>query len=471
MRITAAQIDFWRSAPTETEVLEFKEAKAQFNIDSLYRYCVAIGNEGGGHLLLGIKDKPPRQIVGSRAIDNPIGMQEKIFDKLNFRVDIEAVDHPDGRVVVVSIPSCPTGSPYHLEGSYLMRVGQALMPMSPERLRELFSAPEVEWIEMPTKTGIDAAAVVQLLDIEVFTSRFKLPGPVDAETAMKFLVKEMLIDEEGQGLFTIRRIGALLLARDLKEFPDLTRKAPRVVSYKGETKLTDPSDYAVGSMGYAVGFSKLLNFVTTRIAHKEVIRDGIRREVSTIPEIVARELLANALVHQDLSVTGTSVVVELFENRMEISNPGRPVVPVDRLIHEARSRNERLADLMRRMGICEERGSGIDKVVHAAESLHLPAPEFRATGDRMHCVVHGPRSFDKMDRADRIRACYQHCALKWEFAQRMTNQSLRERFNLPNSKIHLVSQVIQNAIEDTLIKPDEKAGPSKKFACYVPAWA
>jgi predicted HTH transcriptional regulator len=183
-------------------------------------------------------------------------------------------------------------------------------------------------------------------------------------------------------------------------------------------------------------------------------------------------LLANALVHQDLSITGTSVVVEIFDKRITISNPGEPIVPLDRLIDLVRSRNERLADLMRRMGICEERGSGIDKVVDAAESLLLPAPAFQAAENRTLFTIYGPRSFAEMDREDRIRACFQHCALRFEMSQRMTNQSLRNRFKLPESKIHLVSQVIANAIEEDRIKPDTKAaGTSKKFACYVPHWA
>ena len=135
-----------------------------------------------------------------------------------------------------------------------------------------------------------------------------------------------------------------------------------------------------------------------------------------------------------------------------------------------RSRNERFADFMRRIGICERRGSGIDRVVDAAESFNLPAPDFRAMNHRTLSIAYGPRSFDNMDRTERIRACYQHCALKWEISERMTNQSLRERFHLREKKSSVVSQVIAAAIEIGVIKLDEKAGLSKKFARYVPFW-
>src|SRR5690606_831853 len=114
----AEQIDIWRSARSETQNLEFKEAKTQFNNTKLYKYCVALANEGGGYLLLGIADKPPRPVVGSQAFNNPIEMAAKLFTAIGFRVDIEDVQHPDGRVVVFSIPSRPKGTAYHFEGAY-----------------------------------------------------------------------------------------------------------------------------------------------------------------------------------------------------------------------------------------------------------------------------------------------------------------------------------------------------------------
>jgi ATP-dependent DNA helicase RecG len=170
-------------------------------------------------------------------------------------------------------------------------------------------------------------------------------------------------------------------------------------------------------------------------------------------------------------MTGTSVMVEIFANRVEISNPGEPVVPVVRFIDGYQSRNERVAHLMRRLGICEEKSSGIDKVVGAAEVYQLPAPDFRAGLHRTIVTIFGPRPFDEMDRDDRIRACYQHCALKWVMAERMTNQSLRERFHLAENKSASVSQVIAATMDAKLIKPDEKVGASRKYARYLPFWA
>lgn len=168
---------------------------------------------------------------------------------------------------------------------------------------------------------------------------------------------------------------------------------------------------------------------------------------------------------------GASVMAEVYSDRIEISSPGEPIVPVERFIDGYQSRNERLAGLMRRMGICEEKSSGIDRVVQAAEFFQLPAPDFRVAHQRTLVIIFGPKAFDDMDRDDRVRACYQRCALKWVMSERMTNQSLRERFHLPESKSAIISQIISATIEAGLVKADQKVGGSRKFARYLPFWA
>ena len=97
----------------------------------------------------------------------------------------------------------------------------------------------------------------------------------------------------------------------------------------------------------------------------------------SIRSVAVRELVANALIHQDFSITGAGPMVEIFEGRIEVTNPGEPLVATDRFLDSPpKSRNESLASLMRRFRICEERGSGIDKVVSQIELYQLPPPLF-----------------------------------------------------------------------------------------------
>jgi ATP-dependent DNA helicase RecG len=470
MTVTVEQVDLWRASGSEHQRLEFKEAKTQFDYQRLCEYCVALANEGGGLLLLGIADKPlPRTVVGTQACQNPVAQAEKLFQRIGFRVDIEEVEHPDGRVLVFQIPSRPRGTAYHLEGAYLMRSGEALVPMSEDQLRRIFAEGEPAWLEEHTKMGLDAQQVVELLDTQSFFELLKLPYPTERAGVIERLERERLIDEIN-GAYSIRRIGGLLLAKRLDEFMDLARKAARVVVYTGTSKLETKLDQT-GLKGYAVGFQGLIRFIMAQLPQNEVIQDALRREVKLVPEPAIRELVANALIHQDFAMSGASVMIEIYTDRIDLSNPGEPIVPVERFIDGYQSRNERLAGLMRRMGICEEKSSGIDRVVSTAEFYQLPAPDFRVGHRRTVVTIYGPKDFDDMDREDRIRACYQHCALKWVMGERMTNQSLRERFNLPEAKTAVVSQVIAAAIDAGLAKPDEKVGGSRKFARYLPFWA
>jgi ATP-dependent DNA helicase RecG len=113
----------------------------------------------------------------------------------------------------------------------------------------------------------------------------------------------------------------------------------------------------------------------------------ILRSTPRYPEIAIREITANALIHQDFTVTGSGPLIEMYLDRIEVTNPGNSLIPPDRLLDERRSRNEKLASLMRDLNICEERGSGLDKAMIEIEELHLPAPEFVSSSNSMRVVL------------------------------------------------------------------------------------
>lgn len=469
MATTPGQIDLWRQSRSEHQRLEFKEAKAQYDNTKLYKYCVALANEGGGTLLLGVADKPPCRVVGTQAFNDPVGMAEKLFQAVGFRVDIEEVAHPDGWVLVFHIPPRPRGTAYHLEGAYLMRSGEEVVPMSEDRLRAIFAEGQPDWLEEPSRRDVSGQQVVDLLDTQAFFTLLQRPYPTTQQAVRDQLTFERLIDSTAGG-YAVRRMGALLLARRLTDFPDVSRKAARVVVYATNSKAKTTLDHTWES-GYAVGFQALVGFVMAQLPQNEVVEESIRRKVKLIPDIAIRELVANALIHQDFTQGGTSVMIEVYPNRVEISNPGEPLVPVERFIDGYQSRNECLADLMRRMRICEEKSSGIDQVIEAAETFQLPAPEFLGGLRRTSVVIHGHKAFREMDREARIRACYQHCVLRYVMREDMTNQSLRGRFKLPESKSATVSQVIAATIEAGRIKTDQQAGAARRQARYLPFWA
>jgi ATP-dependent DNA helicase RecG len=469
MATTILQIDTWRAERSEHQRLEFKEAKSQFDNRKLCKYCVALANEGGGTLLLGIEDQPPRKVVGTAAFNDTVEMAAKLFQALGFRVEIEEVMHPDGRVLVFHIPSRPIGTVYQFEGAYLMRAGEELVPMSEDRLRKIFAEGQPEWLLQSALSNCDADQVIQLLDTQSYFDLWQRPYPTNREAVLERFVAEKLIAPQDGG-WSITNLGALLFAKKLDMFDRLARKAARVIVYEGSNKLKTKLD-RTGYRGYAVGFQGLVELINGLIPSNEVIEEALRREVKMFPDIAVRELVANALIHQDFSETGSSVMIEIYDDRMEISNPGKPFISPDRFIDEYQSRNERLADLMRRLGICEEKGSGVDKVVEAAEVFQLPAPDFRVGERRTTVVLFAHQDVEVMDRNDRIRACYQHACLRYVMNEKMTNQSLRERFKLPETKVATVSQVIAATVEAGKIKVADPSQTSTRYRNYVPFWA
>ncbi|MGZ8159866.1 MAG: ATP-binding protein [Methylobacter sp.] len=469
--ITLEQLNRWLLDVPENEHLEFKEAKQQYDTGKLLKYCVALANEGGGYLVLGVSDKPPRRVVDTKAFPNTGGIKARILEALRFRVEIGELQHPDGRVLVFEVPSRPIGQPMHYEGIYLMRAGEELVPMSPDQLRRIFSEGKADFLTLDASAAIDADAVVAALDIQTFFDLLKLPLPTSRDGILARLLSEKLIRLES-GQYKITHLGALLLAKDMRQFDSLMRKTVRMVKYKGKNKLHTERDL-IGQKGYAVGFEALIAYINSQLPVNEVIGQALREEVRMFPELAIRELVANALVHQDFEESGGSVMVEIYADRIEITNPGQPLIPTERFVDEYKSRNEKLADLMRRMGICEEKGSGIDKVVFSTEYYQLPAPEFRVTPVHTTVALFAHKDFADMEPKERVSACYMHCCLKYVSNEKMSNQSLRERFKLDDTraKIATVSQIITAAVEQNMIKLDDPENASKRYAKYVPFWA
>ncbi|MEH1938613.1 MAG: ATP-binding protein [Nostoc sp.] len=471
--ITLETLEKWLLVPTETERLEFKEAKLQFDSTKLLEYCVALANEGGGYIVLGVTDKPPRQVVGSQAwarAEHLNSIKAKIVNELRFRVEVTELQHPNGRVLVFEVPSRPVGHALDYKGAYLMRVGEELRPMTPDLLKRIFAEDQQDWFSQPARSDASPDDVIALLDTQSYFELLGIPYPTNRDAVLERLQSQDLIKQTAQG-WTITNLAAILLAKKLDAFsPTLARKAPRVVIYEGINKLQTRDD-KTDNRGYAVGFEGLVDFVHSAAPQNRFVEEVVREEVKMFPKQALRELIANALVHQDFLATGASVMIEMYGDRIEISNPGIPPIQVERFIDENRSRNEQLAYLMRLFGICEEKGSGIDKVVSAAEDFQLPAPDFRVGETRTTAVLFAYQDFADMSKSDRIRACYQHCCLLYVSNQQMSNQTLRERFRLSESRTATVSLIIGATKEAGLIKADESESTSTRYARYLPFWA
>ena len=312
--------------------------------------------------------------------------------------------------------------------------------------------------------------VLQLLDYPAYFDLLGRPLPESRGGILDALADDNLIRSCDAGGWDITNLGAVLFAKRLESFPSLQRKAMRVIQYRGTSRIITLREQ-VGTKGYANGFEGLIGYLNGLLPSNEVIKQALRETVPMFPELAVRELVVNALIHQDFFITGAGPMVEIFDDRIEITNPGAPLVDTQRFVDTPpKSRNEALASLMRRMGICEERGSGWDKVVFQTEIYQLPAPLAEAGEEHTRVVLFATRPVAKMDRADRVRAVYLHACLRYVNREYLTNTSVRERFGIKPQNSATASRLIREAVEAGYIVPDDPNAAPKHMR-YVPVWA
>ena len=317
---------------------------------------------------------------------------------------------------------------------------------------------------------LDPETVLGALDYPSYFELLELPLPDGHAAILDALRRDGLVTHGEAGGWDITHLGALLFARRLDEFPSLRRKAVRVIQYKGRDRTATIREQ-LGVKGYANGFEGLLGYVNGLLPSNEVIGQALRHTVPMFPELAVRELVVNALIHQDFAVTGAGPMIELFEDRIEITNPGEPLVETDRFLDSPpTSRNETLASLMRRFRICEERGSGIDKVVAQVEMYQLPPPLFEVPPRSTRVVLFGPRPLSEMGREERVRACYWHACLKYVQRETVTNTTIRERFGIRVENSANASRLLKEAVLSKLIVPYD-ADAARSQMRYLPFWA
>ena len=203
----------------------------------------------------------------------------------------------------------------------------------------------------------------------------------------------------------------------------------------------------------------------------EILGRALRKVVPMYPEMAIRELVANSIIHQNFFMNGTSPMIEIFSNRMEITNPGTPLIDKSRFVdHPPLSRNEKLASFMRRIGVCEERGSGYDKVVYQTEEYQLPAPDIEIYENHTKVTLFAHMEYAQMSKNDRYRACYLHACLKRVNRDYMTNSSLRERFKIESKNSSMISRLLSETCDVGLIKISDES-TSDKNRKYLPFWA
>lgn len=471
------------SSAKETTIVEFKRGNSDRELIAKYISALsnsaALENQREAYLLWGV-DNETKTAVGT---DFDPDVQSGNKPPLHFWLSQQLTPAPefvfdrlqyDGQWLVLLTVPATTNRPVEFKHIPYIRVGSATPRLSehPEKQTALWARLQTYlWETGVAANFVEQKDVIRLLD---YMTYFKLTGQSEAtstEHALTNMSRDGLIREDVGGRYDILNLGAVLFAHRLSDFDSaLQRKALRFVSYDGAGRDATVNYRQDGGKGYALSLDGFIKYLDGLLPINEYISGAFREETKLFPELAIRELVANALMHQDMTVTGAGPLVELFKDRLEISNPGKALIPPNRFLDAPpRSRNDKLAGLMRRMKMCEQQGTGIDKVISQAEFYQLPPPDFRQELEAVRAVLYAPRNFSQMIPDERIRACYQHAGLRFVNGQRMTNSTLRERFGLDDSPsaTSQVSKVIRAARDEGLIKADETGGSNHQ---YIPNW-
>lgn len=471
-----------RKLPKETEWLEFKVNND--DPQEIGEYISALANsaalsgkafaymvwgvEDVTHSVMGTSFSPSSCKVGNEELEN--WLLRLLAPKIHFRFFEVKID--ERKLVLMEIERA-FRHPVQFQGNEYLRIGSYKKRLKefPEKERTLWRIFDHTPFEDGTATErVSSEEVLRLLDYPAYFDLMKRPLPESRDGILSILADDELIQATDAGGWNITNLGAILFAKRLKDFRSLRRKVVRVIVYRGNSRIETIKEQT-GAKGYASGFEGLIDFINGLLPSNEIIEQALRKTVPMYPELAVRELVANALIHQDLFATGSGPMVEIFADRMEISNPGIPLVSPERFLDTPpRSRNEALTSLMRRIGICEERGSGVDKVVFQTEFYQLPAPIFEVSGETTRSVLFAHRPLNRMDQADRIRACYLHACLKYVNREYLTNTSVRERFGIEPKNSATASRIIKEAVDAKEIVPYD-TGAAPKLMKYIPWWA
>ena len=438
----------------------------------------ALWNKEHAYLIYGVDDKNKEVLGTNFEFNNSKKGNEPLYNwlyrKLNPQIEFYPYEicYNGKKVLIIEIDKAKL-YPIEFDNIAYIRVGQ--------QKRKLCDYKEKEkklW-DMLNKTSFEEEIalsklkeqdIIDLLDISIYYELLELPFPETKEKIIEDFMEEGFI-KKIYGKLAITNLGAILFAKNIHKFKSITRKGIRLIQYKDKNKLETVREINY-DYGYATCFEEILKNLDLLTPQNEHIGLALRTQVKMYPGLALRELIANAMIHQDFTIGGTSVLIELFNNRIEISNPGAPLISIDRFIdHNPISRNEKLASVMRRFNICEEKGSGIDKVIKSVELYQLPAPNFLEYDNGTKVILYAYKKLSEMDRDDKLRACYQHACLRYVSGDKMTNESLRTRFNIEKKNAAIASRILSDALASELIKEYQPTSESRRYKSYLPYWA
>ena len=438
----------------------------------------ALWNKEHAYLVYGIDNKT-RNIIGTnfdfyntKKGNEPL--YNWIYRKLKPQIEFEAyeVEYENKSILIIEIDKAKN-YPVEFDKVAYIRVGEQKHKLCDYKEKEKKLWNQLNKISFEDEIAISKLNkndIVELLEVTAYYKLLDLPYPDTIDKLIEDFLSEGFV-KKVYGKLAITNLGAILFAKNIHQFRTISRKTIRLIQYKSKNKLETIREINYDK-GYALCFEEILKNLDLLTPQNEHIGVAFRSQIKMYPEIALRELIANAVIHQDFTIQGASILIELFSDRLEISNPGSPLINIDRFIdHNPISRNEKLASIMRRFNMCEEKGSGIDKTIKSIELFQLPAPNFIEYDSGTKVIIYEYKKLSEMSKEDKIRACYQHACLQYVSNEKMTNETLRTRFNIEKKNSAIASRLLADAVLSGVIKEYQPNSESRKYKSYLPYWA
>lgn len=389
---TINQLKTWLKVKTENEHLEFKEAKKEISVTggkkkekkSLLGYVVALSNEGGGKLILGVEDKIPkgseeRKIIGTNALQNSLDAKKAIFDELNLKIEIEILEIESQRVVVISIPSRSIGKVMKFHGVPLMRVGENLVEMDDETFKSImmeghtdFSA---ETMHELTLKDLDKNAVEILKKLWIQKS-----GNKDSENySNEKLLKKLLLIKDGK----ITVAGLLLVGKE-NVIGQYLPQAELILEWRTEPNKIDYDLKKIWRKPFVTVVDDIWEVVNARNSRTPFKQGFIENDIWSYDRNSIREGVLNAFAHREYRNRTEPVFIKLSPNEFAIKSPGGFLPGVDSnnaLYVEGKWRNRFLMEVLHEIGLVERSGVGLDRVFMTSIRNGKGMPMLEETSD------------------------------------------------------------------------------------------
>ncbi len=374
MTVSIDMLQTWMNA-REDEHLEFKEAKKNFHFETLVKYCVALANEGGGRMILGVTDKLPRKVVGSQAFSNLERTKAGLVDRVRLRIDVEEIQHPDGRVLVFQVPSHPIGMPMQYKGAYWMRGGEALIPMTPDLLQRIFaeSGPDFS-AEICTSAQLDDLDPNAVEVLRQLWQRKLLDQDISTRSVERLLSDaELLVDNQVT-------YAALILLGKREALGKYLAQAEVIFEYRSNEVPGPAAERHEFRQGFLTVLDEIWRLINQRNDLQHFQQEFFIWDVPTFNERVVREAVLNAVSHRDYR-HGGSVFIRQYPRRIEIVSPGGfpPGITPDNILRQQNPRNRRIAEVLGKCGLVERAGQGFDRIFRECIQQSKPLPDFSHT--------------------------------------------------------------------------------------------